>query len=59
MKVKTTRVHFDRYDVGGKQYEPSLEYTLNEIGYENILQILPTYHGGGEVMYTIIYKEET
>lgn len=59
MKVKTTRVHYDRYDVGAAQYEPSLEYTLNEIGYENVLQILPTYHDGGEAMYTIIYKEET
>ena len=52
MKVKAVRCHFDKYgaDVG-------LEEALNKIGYENVLQVLPMYCGGGEYFYTIIYKE--
>lgn len=52
MKVKAVRCGFDEYvaDVG-------LEKTLNKIGYENVLQVLPMYCGGGEYFYTIIYKE--
>jgi len=52
MKVKTIRVHYEE-----RADEVGLEKTINNIGYENILQILPTYYGGGEVAYTIIYKE--
>ena len=53
MKVKTTRTHFEPRDD-----EVGLEKIINDIGYENVLQIMPTYYGGGEVAYTIIYKEK-
>lgn len=49
--VKTTRTHY-------KNIGKSLEKTINEIGYENILQILSCYGGCGECYYTIIYKGE-
>ena len=54
MKVKTMRCHYDEHEY---RNERSLEDTINEIGYENILNVLPTYYGCGEVAYTIIYKE--
>lgn len=50
--IKTARTHYD-----GDMIHESLEKLINKIGYENILNILPTYYGGGEVAYTIIYKE--
>ena len=52
MKVCSTRTHFD-----GSRSELGLTATINEIGYENVLQILPCYCGGGEYFYTIIYKD--
>lgn len=52
MKVCSTRTHFD----GGRN-ELGLSERINEIGYENVLQILPCYCGGGEYFYTIIYKD--
>ena len=51
MKVCSTRTHFD-----GSRNELGLTETINEIGYENVLQILPCYCGCGEYFYTIIYK---
>ena len=53
MKVYSQRVRFrtDKYGFG-------LADTINQIGYENILQILPCYDGGNECFYTIIYKTE-
>ena len=54
MKVCSLRTHFD-----GSGSEQGLTSTINEIGYENILQILPCYCGGGEYFYTIIYKDDT
>ncbi len=53
MKVKTTRTHYE-----ANVDEAGLETTINNIGYENVLQIMPTYYGGGEVAYTIVYKEK-
>jgi hypothetical protein len=53
MKVFSTRTHFD----SGRN-ELGLTETINKIGYENVLQILPCYCGDGECFYTIIYKEE-
>ena len=53
LKIKTLRVHFD-----ASSYELSLEDTINKIGYENILQVMPIYCGGGEYFYTIIYVEK-
>lgn len=47
MKIYTTRTHYN-----------GLEILINDIGYENILQILPCYCGGNEYFYTIIYKEK-
>lgn len=52
MKVCATRTHFD-----GTRCESGLVETINTIGYENILQILPCYCGMGEYFYTIIYKD--
>ena len=52
-KIKTTRVPYDTQ----REYL-GLEDTLNEIGDENIKMVLPVYYGGGEVGYTIIYKEK-
>lgn len=52
MKVCSTRTRFD----GGK-CDLGLTETINEIGYENVLQILPCYCGYGEYFYTIIYKD--
>lgn len=53
MKVKAIRTHYEFY-----RGSYGLEDTLNNIGYENVLQILPCYCGMGEYFYTIIYKEE-
>ena len=52
MKVKAVRCLFDECGA-----YVGLEKTLNKIGYENVLQVLPMYCGGGEYFYTIIYKE--
>lgn len=52
MKIKAIRTHFD-----ANKTEKGLEATINEIGYENIVNILPCYCGYGECFYTIIYKE--
>lgn len=52
MKVLSTRTHFD-----GSKCELGLTETINKIGYENVLQILPCYCGCGEYIYTIIYKD--
>lgn len=53
MKVSTIRTHYEK-----KQDELGLEETINNIGYENVLEIMPTYYGQGEVAYTIVYKEK-
>jgi len=53
MKVQTIRTHYEK-----NVDEDGLEATINNIGYKNILQIMPTYYGGVEVAYTIIYKKE-
>lgn len=53
-ELLTTRTHYD-----GNQYgEKGLCLTLREIGWENVLQVLPCYCGNGEYFYTIIYCEE-
>ena len=52
MKVCSIRTHFD-----GSKSELGLTETINQIGYENVLQILPCYCGYGEYFYTIIYKD--
>lgn len=51
MKVNATRVHFDKCTL-----DKGLVETINEIGYENILQILPLANDC-DIFYTIIYKE--
>lgn len=51
-EIKTIRTHYD-----ANQVEKGLEVTLNDIGWENVLQVLPCYCGYGECFYTIIYKE--
>ena len=56
-KLKTTRTHYDAIKYMGEVKEKGLETTLNEIGWENVLQVLPCYCGNGECFYTIIYKE--
>ena len=53
MKVFSIRTHFDE----GRN-ELGLTETINKIGYENILQILPCYRGSGEYFYTIIYIDK-
>ena len=53
MKIKTLRTHYDN----DEEHE-SLETLLNKIGYENVLSILPTYYGGGEVAYTVIARSD-
>ena len=55
MKVKVVRCHFAAPSVSYGGY--GLADTINEIGYENILQILPCYAGQGEYFYPIIYKD--
>lgn len=50
--VKTIRTHYNSYGE-----DKGLEATINEIGYENILNILPCYCGEGEYFYTLIYIE--
>lgn len=62
MKVKTLICpFFERKSVYDKDFTvvPSLEETINTIGYENILEIIPIYLGEGEYAYTIIYKGGT
>lgn len=54
MRVCATRTHFEEVKMIG---ELGLTETINKIGYENILQILPCYCGMGEYFYTIIYKD--
>ena len=56
-KLKTIRTHYDAIKYMGEVKEKGLETTLNEIGWENVLQVLPCYCGNGEYFYTIIYKE--
>ena len=51
VKVKAVRCLFDECGA-----YVGLEKTLNKIGYENVLQVLPMYCDG-EYFYTIIYKE--
>jgi hypothetical protein len=55
-EVKTIRTHYDRMMYRERELEKGLEETLNEIGWENVLQVLPCYCGNGECFYTIIYK---
>lgn len=52
MRIKTTRTYYIPF--GGTK---GLEATINEIGYENILQIIPTYSYDKGASYTIIYRE--
>ena len=52
-EIKTIRTHYDARERFG---EAGLEETLNDIGWENVLQVLPCYCGNGEYFYTIIYK---
>lgn len=52
MKVCATRTRFRESKV-----DRGLVATINVLGYENILQILPCYSEGGECIYTIIYKD--
>lgn len=54
MKVRTVRTHY--YKPNSNELE--LEKIINNIGYENVLQIIPCYCGHGEYFYTIIYEEE-
>lgn len=53
MRVKTIRTHYEPH-----YKELGLEATLNKIGYENVLQVLPCYCGENEYFYTIIYRSE-
>lgn len=55
-KLKTTRTHYDPIKYMEEVKEKGLEATLNEIGWENVLQVIPCYCGYGEYFYTIIYK---
>lgn len=54
MMIKTLRTHYDPIPAAYK--EKGLEGIINEIGWENILQIMPCYCGHGEYFYTVIYK---
>ena len=56
-EIKTTRTHYDPIRHMEKVVEKGLEATLNEIGWENVLQVIPCYCGYGEYFYTIIFKE--
>jgi hypothetical protein len=55
-RIKTIRTHYDSINRFEREIEKGLEATLNEIGWENVLQVLPCYCGNGEYFYTIIYK---
>ena len=59
--IKTIRTHYEpireHHAIGNTLKEKGLEKTLNDIGWENVLQVLPCYCGNGEYFYTIIYKE--
>lgn len=55
-KIKTIRTHYETH-YGKYREEKGLEATLNDIGWENVLQVIPCYCGSGEYFYTIIYKE--
>lgn len=55
-EIKTTRTHYDPMSYHGEVKEKGLQAVLNEIGWENVLQVLPCYCGYGEYFYTIIYK---
>ena len=57
-EIKTTRTHYDPIKWEGKVTEKGLEATLNEIGWENVLQVIPVCLDYGEYFYTIIFKEE-
>lgn len=48
MKVCTTTA---------EPYNNDLAKKINLIGYENILQVLPCYHGMGSYSFTIVYKD--
>ena len=54
-RIRTKRTHYEGWEHIG---EVGLEEEINQIGYENILQILPCYCGVGEYFYTIIYREK-
>lgn len=56
-KIRTIRTHYDSINRFEREIEKGLEETLNDIGWENVLQVLPCYCGNGEYFYTIIYKE--
>ena len=56
-EIKTIRTHYDQIMWREEVKEKGLEATLNDIGWENVLQVLPCYCGNGEYFYTIIYKE--
>lgn len=60
MKVKTKFCTFNKLqkDVTGKAILPSLQDFINEVGYENVLNILPCGVQHGECFYTVIYKGE-
>ena len=53
--IKTLRTHYQEIPSSN---ELGLEKTINNIGYENILEILPCYAGEDEYFYTIIYEEK-
>lgn len=60
--IKTIRTHYEpireHHAIGTILKEKGLQETLNDIGWENVLQVLPCYCGNGECFYTIIYKED-
>lgn len=58
MKIKTALVgYYYEQDTRGNILKQSLETTLNKIGWENVLQIIPD-QTGEHCMYTIIFKSE-
>jgi hypothetical protein len=46
-EIKTVRCHYEK-----------LSDYINQVGYENILNILSCYGGCGEYFYTLVYKNE-
>ena len=52
--VNAVRCH---YDTGGYRNQGLCE-TINEIGIENVFQIIPCYCGNGMYFYTIIYDAD-
>ena len=56
-KIKTAQTRYEERIYNERVIDKGLEQTLNEIGYENVLQIL-THGEGSGCIYTIIYKGE-